>query len=113
MAQVLQWAGQQSDVQKKVLMAALAIMGVMILFPPKVVINKNPIFGTSTSQSAGYQFIFADPSSEQKAAAEKIFGKDADMLFGSGIEWGKLLIQLVVVGGAGFAAIHLIKKHQA
>src|SRR4051812_24361856 len=101
MAQVLQWAGQQSDVQKKVMFAMLAIMGVTILFPPKVVISKNPIFDTSTSQPAGYQFIFSDASSDQKAAAEKIFGKDADMLFGSGIEWGKLLLQLVVVGGAG------------
>lgn len=112
MTQVLHWAGHQNDLQKKVLFAALVIMGVMILFPPKIVISKNPIFDTGTSQPAGYHFIFDDPASEQKAAAAKIFGKDADMLFGSGIEWGKLFIQLVVVGGAGFAAIQFLGKQQ-
>jgi hypothetical protein len=104
------WIGHQNDLQKKVLMAAMVIIAVMILFPPKEVISRNPLIGTNVSQSAGYHFILDDPAGEQRAAAEKVFGKDADSLFGSGIEWGKLLLQLVVVGGAAFAALQMTKR---
>lgn len=110
MEQVRNWFGHQNDMQKKVVLAALVILGVMILFPPKEVISRNPILGASVSQPAGYHFILDDPASEQRAAAEKVFGKDADGLFGSGIEWSKLLIQLVIVGAVAFAALQMTRR---
>jgi len=101
------------DIRKKIIQMAIAIIGLMILFPPKAIIQKNPILGQTMSQSAGYQFILSDPAGEQKAAAKTIFGDKADEFVGSSIEWSRLLIQLVVVGGAAFLALRFVEKPKA
>ena len=111
MAQARAWFVQQNDAGRKILLAALVILAVMILFPPKEVTSKNPLLGASESRSVGYHFILDDPAGEQKATAEKMFGKDADGLFGSGVEWSKLLVQLVIVAGAAFGLVMVTKRN--
>ncbi|HZP81276.1 MAG TPA: hypothetical protein VFB21_06545 [Chthonomonadaceae bacterium] len=96
--------GSQGDLQKKIPIAAAAIIVLMLLFPPKVVFNTNPIMNVTQTQSAGYQFLFSDPSAEQKQAARLLLGDEVDKYVGSHIEWGKLFLQLLVVGGVAFAA---------
>lgn len=96
--------GNSGDLQKKIPLVAVAIIALMLLFPPKVVFNTNPIFNVTQTQSAGYQFLFSDPSAEQKQAARLLMGDEVDKYVGSRIEWGKLFLQLLVVGGVAVAA---------
>jgi len=105
--------GDRDNPGGKILLVALAIVGLMILFPPKVIVKTNPILNASETTSAGYTFIFSDPAAEQKAAARTIFGDDVDKLIASHIEWGKLFLQLVVVAGGAYAAARFFAKQQA
>lgn len=98
------FAGTRDDLQKKVILVAIVLFGLMVLFPPKVIFNKNPIMDVTETQSAGYQFLFNDPAAEQKRNARILLGDKVDEYVGSHIEWSKLLIQLVIVGGVAVAA---------
>jgi hypothetical protein len=101
------------DFRKKIVQTAIAIIGLMILFPPKVIVQKNPILDQTMTQSAGYQFILSDPAGEQKAAAKAILGDKVDEFVGSSIEWSRLLIQFAIVGGAAFMALRFVEKPKA
>ncbi len=113
MEQAKDWFGKQNDLQKKIVIAAVVLIGLMILFPPKVVTSRNPLIDQSQSQSAGYHFIFDDPAAEQKAAARVLLGDEVDKYIGSGIEWGKLIIQMAIVGGAAFFFLRTMKQNQS
>ena len=45
-------SGKGGDMRKMILIAAVAIIGLMILFPPKYIAHHNPLNGESMSQSA-------------------------------------------------------------
>src|SRR5437870_5693156 len=111
MEQARAWFDKQNDLQKKILLAALILIGLMILFPPKYTFRRDPIFLQTTSESAGYQFILTDPSAEQKKAARIIFGDEVDKFIGSGIEWSKLFVQFLVVGGAAGLLLVYTKRN--
>ena len=97
----------QADLPRKIFLAAAAILVLMILFPPKAVTKRNPLFDQSVSQSAGYQFILSNPAAEEAAAAKILLGDEVDKYIYSRIEWGKLLMQFVVVGVAAFVALRI------
>ena len=105
-------SARREDLQKKIVLAAVAIIALMVLFPPKVIVNRNPILGQSVAQSAGYNFILSDPAAEQKANAKILLGDHVDEVIGSGIEWGKLLLQMVVVVGAAVVASRFLARQQ-
>ncbi len=111
MEQAKAWFGKQNDLQKKIVLAALIIGGLMILFPPKVVTNTNPLINQTQTQAAGYHFLLDDPAAEQKSAARAMLGDDVDKLIGSGIEWGKLLVQLAIVGGAAYFLLRYTQRN--
>lgn len=100
--QAMHWFTQMSDLQKKIAIAALAIVALMILFPPKAVSFTNPLVGITQSQHYGYVFLFSDPTAQARGAGD-IFG--LGQLVHSHVEWGKLIFQIVVVGGLAFFAI--------
>jgi hypothetical protein len=100
-------SGKRDDLHGKILLLAVAVLGLMVLFPPKVVTTRNPIFDQSTTEAAGYQFLLSDPAGEKKAAARLVLGDEVDKFIGSGIDWGKLLIQLALTGGA---AVFLLRS---
>jgi hypothetical protein len=104
--------GNQDDLRKKILLAAVAIVALMVLFPPKVIFNKNPMVDITQSQSAGYQFLFSDPSAEQKQAARLLLGDEVDKYIGSHIEWGKLLMQVIIVAGVAVGATRFLAAPQ-
>lgn len=85
------------EIRKKIMLAAGAIMAIMVLFPPKVITAT--LFGESETKSAGYVFLFNDPSVTP-------FGPNP--LVTSGIEWWKLLLQLAVVVAAAVYIIRLV-----
>ncbi len=66
----------------------------------------------SETTSAGYTFIFSDPAGQKKESAKLLLYDDVDKFIHSPIEWGKLLLQLVVVGGAGFGAFNYMGSKQ-
>lgn len=102
------FTGKRDDLQKKIFLAAIALIGLMVLFPPKATFSKNPLLDITQTQSVGYQFLFSDPAAEQKQAARVLMGDEVDKYIGSHIEWGKLLIQIVVVAGAAVAATRFL-----
>ena|ERR1700722_10327821 len=93
-----------------ILIVAIAIMGLMVLFPPKAVVKSNPMLNISETTSSGFTFIFADPAGQEKSEMRAVLGDDVDKLISSHIQWGKLLLQLVVVGGIGFGASKFMGK---
>jgi len=105
--------GKRNDLQKKIVLTAIALIGLMLLFPPKVIFNKNPLTDATQTQSAGYQFLLSDPSGEQKKDARLVLGDDVDKYMGSHIEWGKLLFQLVIVAGGAFGAMRYLATRQS
>lgn len=104
--------GTLGDVQKKIVLAAGAIIVLMVLFPPKVIFNTNPVLNVTQSQSAGYQFLLSDPAGEQKQAARALLGDEVDKYIGSHIEWGKLLLQIVIVAVITVVAIRFVANQQ-
>jgi hypothetical protein len=99
----------KKDLSSKIIMAAAAILFLMILFPPKVV-SKN-LFGQRLTEPAGYQFILADPAGAQKSVTAGLPDDITNAMFaGSGVEYGKLFIQLIVVIGIAGAAVKLLAK---
>jgi len=97
----------KKDLSSKIIMAAGAILFLMILFPPKVV-SKN-FLGQRVSESAGYQFILSDPAGTQKAVAAGMPQEIANAMFsGTGVEYGKLFLQLIVVIGVAGAAVKFL-----
>lgn len=97
MEAVSRFYSKQDDLGRKILLAATAVIALMVLFPPKVVVTQ--FFGEKISKSAGYQFILSSP-----AAADPLG------IVTSGIEWGKLLIQLVIVAGAAVLLLYYAKN---
>lgn len=100
------WSRQGDDGRGKIFIVAAAIIGLMVLFPPKVVVRHVPLLGQVTTESAGYQFILSDPAGGAKAALQGAPDELTNEMFaGSGVAYGKLLIQIVVVIGATAAAL--------
>ena len=106
-------SGKRDDLQKKIVLTAIALIGLMLLFPPKVIFNKNPLSDATQTQSAGYQFLFSDPSAEQKKEARILLGDEVDKYIGSHIDWGKLLFQLVIVAGGAVVATRFLAPRQS
>jgi hypothetical protein len=110
MEQVSAFLNRQNDLQKKVIVTVLVLLGLMILFPPKFISSRNPILDVTTSESAGYHFILDDAAAEKKKAGRLLLGDEVDKYIGSGIEWGRLLMQLALVGGAAAGFLIFTKK---
>jgi predicted permease len=96
----------RSHTQKKIVLVATAILAVMILFPPKVVTTT--LFGQSATQSAGYQFILSNPT-----VVSTPFGDMANPLSDGGINWVRLIVQIVVVLAAAYAASRFLAKSES
>jgi predicted permease len=95
----------QGDLQKKIVLAAAVILAVMVLLPPKVITTT--LFGQSATQSAGYQFIFSNPT-----VVSTPLGDMANPLSDGGINWIRLLVQIMVVLGAAYAASRFLAKQE-
>jgi len=108
--QAKDWFSKQNDLQKKIVLVAAAILTLMILFPPKVIVRQ--ILGQSTTQPVGYQFIFSDPAGAEKpnvpADVPAELKEAIDKAVTSHIEWGKLLIQMIVVAGVAVVAMRFV-----
>jgi hypothetical protein len=113
MEQVRAWSSKQTDVGRKIVIAACVIMGLMLLFPPKMVVSRNPLLDQTHTEYVGYHFIFDDPAAEDKKNARLLLGDEVDKYISSQIEWGKLLIQLIIVGGAAFGLTRYMKTAQS
>lgn len=103
----------QSDLQKKIVIIVGVVIGLMILFPPKVIVTKNPLFDQVHTESVGYHFIFDDPAGEQKKDARILLGDKVDEYVNSQIEWGKLFLQFIAAGGAGYGLLWFMKTWSA
>jgi len=79
----------------------------MLLFPRRSSSRRTPSSNATETTSAGYAFLFSDPAGEQKAAAKILLGDEVDKFIYSGVELGRLLIQIVLVGGLAFGATKL------
>ena len=106
------FSGKSDYIQKKIWLTGIALIGLMVLFPPKIIYNTNPIMDVTQTQSAGYQFLLSDPSAEEKKAGRVVLGDDVDKYIGSHIEWSKLLIQLVIVAGGVVIVSRYLPKPQ-
>ena len=104
MAPVNPMLDRPDDLRKKILIIAAVILALMILFPPKYIVHHVPILGTTSSQSVGYHFLLNDPAASEKAA----IGEGSDQLVSSGIEWGKLFLQIVIVAGVAYGAMRFM-----
>ena len=100
----------QGELQKKILILVGVVIGLMILFPPKVIVTKNPILDQSQTEYAGYHFIFDDPSAEKKQQARILLGDDVDKYIYSSTEWGKLFLQVALACGAAYGTIWFLKS---
>jgi hypothetical protein len=96
------------DLRPKIVLAAVVIIALMLLFPPKYSGQRMPLTGQTVTQSNGYQFILSDPSGAQKAAAVGMPDEMAREMFFGGVEYGKLLIQIAVVAGLAYAAYRFL-----
>lgn len=88
---------QHNMLQKKILIGAAIIIGLMILFPPMVV-SAN-MLGENFTEFVGYHFILSGP------------GEHPLGLTHSGIAWFRLLIQVAVVAGATIFLLGYVKKN--
>jgi hypothetical protein len=99
----------KKDLSSKIIIAAGAILFLMILFPPKVVSTN--MLGQRISQSVGHQFILTDPAGAQKGVEAGMPQEIANAMFaGTGVEYGKLFLQLVIVIGVAVAAVMFFAK---
>jgi len=102
----------KKDLSAKIMMAAGAVLLLMVLFPPKV-ISKN-FLGQRITESAGYQFILSDPAGTQKSVAAGMPQEIVNEMFaGTGVAYGKLFLQLIVVIGIAGAAVKFMAKQPA
>jgi hypothetical protein len=102
---------RDGDLRSKIMLCAAIVLGIMILFPPKFIEHKNPLLGITDTQSAGYTFILSDPAGQEKAEVQQVAGDQANQLVASGVQWGRLLLQIIVVGvAAGAATFYLDKR---
>ena len=93
---------QLNDAQKKIVLLTLAILIGMVLFPPKAISAPSMFGGMQQTIHWGYCFILSDPAAEAHGAND-VFG--LGQLIQSHIEFGRLAIQIAIVGLVAFFAI--------
>lgn len=98
----------KNDLSSKIVMAAAAILFLMILFPPKQVTQT--VFGVKSSASVGYQFILSDPAGAQKGAVPLPSEVTNELYAGSGVEYGKLFLQMLIVSMIACGAVVFMSK---
>ena len=93
-AQFIQWESRLSERNRMIFRVAAALEILMVLWCPKVV--EAHMMGVSKSASVGYGFILSNPAGSEFAS---LMGVSVH------IDYLRLLVQMLVVGGIAYAMI--------
>ena len=92
-----------NDVQRKIAIAAVVIIALMIVFPPMAIAITNLVLGMAQTQHYGYAFLLSNPAAQAQASGGMFV--DMSQYIHAQIEYGRLLLQIVFVAAVAYFAI--------